>query len=278
MKKKPDDSFEQKMSSDISTRDFISECKKEFHVCIQKIFNKISNSILKESKIPTAKIKKNANICFRKYFQSTKGSTNLSSEDIRTIIYWEIDKQKKLNRAIKHLMKQLDEYDIKTQILESEFYFGETLWNTGIEPGYKIFIDNQNYIFAFPLTSAKTSDYLVPRSGPVSAEILYLDKDCLIMMPLGEELSDKFSKAITQLWGAPSNITNQFADVHVVYKYRNFIKLDIVKEIDTSELNRILNMYVINAVLKGDPNEFKALIHTGKEDQLPKLLQELSEY
>ena len=116
---------------------------------------------------------------------------------------------------------------------------------------------------------------MVPRAGPVAADILFLNAALMLFIGHDEDPEDRFWEAAEIVFGTPMDITDQVPNVHTARLSSGFLELSLVEDLSDAELARLRARYGAAAVLKGDPHAFRAAIYTGREHMPPALLREL---
>lgn len=121
----------------------------------------------------------NALRCYDEFFESVKGATNVRRENLERDFWAEIKRQKKFYAALDSLSDKFNNHDIAFDILDAGYYFLETLWDTGLTAGCQLRISHQ-FLYAYPLVSATTDAYMIPRAAPSAANLIALDKERII--------------------------------------------------------------------------------------------------
>jgi hypothetical protein len=119
---------------------------------------------------------------------------------------------------------------------------------------------------------------MAPRAGPIAAEIIYLDGSVMLFMPPGQDPGADFIAAAEEIFGLPEDIRGKFPGAYDARQHRHFLELVYAGVISRRQLEQLRERHGVMAVVKGDPFEFHALVHTAEEKQPSRLLSELGSW
>jgi hypothetical protein len=205
-----------------------------------------------------------------------KGNTNIRSEDVIGAVRAQAEKQQNLHRTLQRLAEQFARRGVRFRAAEAGDFQDEILWGMGVVPGCRVVVDDGLSLFAYPLMSAVTQDYMVPRAGPTAADIIYLDSNVMLFMPHGQDPGEGFPSAAKEVFGLPENIAERFPGAVAARLGRHYLELVTAGEISPRQLEELRRRHDVAAVIKGDPFSFQALIHTYEEQRPSLLWDELS--
>ena len=270
---------EQKISGDSrATGYYASAYKADFRRCMKKVILEISKRVyLGEDCIPE-EVNDAALKCHAEYFKAMKGGINITKEDILCALIDEKTRQKEFYRALRDLSESFQTYGIHFEICEQGYFTAETFWDTGLVAGCRVKVGEKAYLYAYPMVPAHTYDFMVPRSGPVAADILCINEAYMVFIQHDEDPGAHFWNVVNKLLGEPENIAYRIPNVHSALLYKNFLKLTVIEALSQPELEELRVEHGVCAIVYGDPHEFKGVIHTGKEQELPVLVRELDNW
>jgi len=216
--------------------------------------------------------------CYDRFFQLMKGGTNIGSEDVKRTVLAEERRQRNFYRSLRWLAERFTTRGVRFTIIEAGHFEDQTLWEPRLVAGCRIETDNGVSLFACPLHSLSTSEYMVPRAGPIAAQLLFLNADCMIFMRHGDDPGGTFAAAAGEFFGGFKVVTDEVTDIHLARLYEYYLEISVIQEMSISQLDELRKRYQVLAVHKGDPHDFTAHIFIGPEDDLPRLLREIRDW
>lgn len=256
------------------TADYFTSARREFEACLRIVFLEIARKAFnKETNIAESVIKK-ALGCHENYFQTMKGGTNLSPEDIRIAIIKEEERQIKFYNALTNLSEEFKKPGVRFQVMPPDKCYKASHWDTGLVAGCNIRTDGA-YLCAFPLVPAATSCYMALVQEPVSAQVIYINEDCVILSPHDQDLGDDFWRAGEKSFGKMIDIKDDFPRAYKTYIGNSFLYLDSAETFSDYQLKELMRKYNVTAIVKVGGEGFAGFLYTGEEKKLPRLLKEV---
>ncbi|MFC1683495.1 hypothetical protein ACFL0G_04760 [Candidatus Zixiibacteriota bacterium] len=279
MMRKPKDIPEQKIAGGPGAiGKYATACRQEFKACLRGIFLEVSQRALAGENDITQQVSEKALACYDRFFQVMKGGTNIHREDLRRALLAEERRQRDFYRSLRWLAERFVTRGVRFQIAEAGHFEDQTLWGEKINAGCRIETDNGVSLFACPLLSLNTSEYMVPRAGPIAAQLIFLNQECMIFMKHGEDPGKTFAAAAGEFFGGFKDVAGEIAGIHLARLYDHHLEISIIEELSTTQLEELRTRYQVPAVYKGDPHDFTALITIGPEEDLPRLLREIGDW
>ena len=202
------------------------------------------------------------------YYRSMKGTTNTHQTDIDTLIDSEMRRQKKLHERIEELAPYFD----SVKPLDPTNITAYPYWDH--EPSHGLNIEiNQTRFYAAPRVPCNTKDYATLKQAPVPANIVYINKDMILMRPYREDPSEKTRRQLNKLLETSGKVTEETLDAPLHVK-KNYLWTNSEKKIDEFEINRLITKYSVDAFVVGYPSSNIAIIYTGQEETMERLWKE----
>lgn len=261
---------EQFFNSPKNTGDYVSDCRDDFKKCMRDVFAEISEKVFNDEEDVSERIMKKALECYRSYFQSMKGGINLRDKEVKEGVLREEERQRNLYKALKELVKRFAELDVQLKIIKDGQYYAlnPLMWNTGIVHGKCLQVNERGYLYALPLVPIITHEYTHIRGAPPAADIIYVDKNCVIMHPCGEEIDKSFWEASKRIFGGEKDLKKDFPGAFSARKKNNFIRIDSKESFSEKILNEIMEKYNVVAVLHGNIYNSTAYLYLKTRDKL----------
>ena len=272
--RKPRDIPEQRIAGEPeATGEYLADCRRELRAAMREVFADIAHRVLAGQEEPAPEVIDRALAYYDRYFQVTKGNTNLRREDVLEAIQLGQRRQRALHAGLIGLADRFARQGVQFRIAEAGHFEKKILWEGGIEAGYRIVTDHETELFAYPLISMKTSEYMVPRAGPVAAGLVYLDADGMIFLRHGEDPGEAFARAAGEIFGKGVDVGGEIEGVHLARLYEHRLEIVALKDWALAELEDLRKIYRVPAVVGGDPHDFTAVILIDPDLDLPVLLR-----
>jgi hypothetical protein len=279
MMRKPRDIPEQKIAGEPgATGEYIAACRREFKACLKEIFLEISQLALAGESDIAQHVKGKAMACYDRFFQLMKGGTNIRQEDIKRTFGAEKRRQREFYDSLERLAEQFAKHGVRFQIEEAGYFEGQTLWELVMSAGCRIETDNSVSLFACPLMSLSTNEYMVPGSGPAAAQLVFLDPGCMIFMRPGEDPGEAFASAAGEVFGGFRDLAGEINGIHLARLYTHHLEISVVHALSISQLEELRTKYQVLAIYKGDPHDFTATILIDPKNDLFGLAREIENW
>ncbi len=246
----------------------VVDTRKQFRKALDETMSKIAidtyqGTVDQEETIETI------NPEYERFFNSMKGATNIHMTDVEELVEAEIKRQKELYIEIEKLKPVFD--SVKT--LEPSGLAAFPHWNHGPSRGLNINI-NGVWFYASPRVPCSTDEYITVKQAPVPANIVMINKAMILMLPYGEDPSEKTRKQLNTLIPASGQITEEgFKDP--IRVRTNYLWIHSEETIDNRLINSVMEKYGADAFMVGYPGRNIALIYTGLEDSIEQLWRTL---
>jgi hypothetical protein len=272
--RKPREFPEQKIAGEPgATAEYLAACRQEFRTGLRELFGDIADRVLAEKRALSPEITDRALAHYERYFQVTKGNTNLRREDVLEALRIGEKRQRALRAGLKRLADRFSKRGVRFQIAEGGHFENKILWEDGIEAGYRIVTDHEAELFAYPLMPMKTGEYMVPRAGPIAARLVYIDADQMLFLRHGEDPGEAFAAAAGEILGRSRDVSDAIDGVHLARLYDHYLEIVTIRQRSLAELDGLRSAFGALAVVGGDPHNFTAVILVGPELDLPILLR-----
>jgi len=277
MMAKPPEYMEQRIAgTQEDMANYVQQCKRELRDCMLQIYLKIAQAVYNDKSEVSQEITSEAVRCFEIYFNSMKGATNLSEDDVRAAVVNEMQVQGSFYSRLGEIADEFTSNSVAFEILEPGKVYSDPMWNTGVCAGTSIRIANMAYLYAAPACAAKTYDYMALRQDPVAAQIIYLD-DCLILYAQHDQnLGEAFWQTYRNLFDKPKDVKEDFPDVWAAVVAGNTLLLDAEDALPDTELERLMQKYGVAGVIMANSSTFAARLYVG-ERQPSKLDYEIAD-
>ncbi len=273
MEKEPPEYMEQKVTGNReATARYVQETEEEFKKCLGVVLLDISNRCLLQEEDIAEKVMEDAMNCYSSYFQSMKGGINLTQDDIKDLVTFEVKRHRSFYKTLREISKEFTDEGVKFEILSPGDIYCDPYWDTKLEVGCNIRTDNGAYLSAFPLFPATTSDYMALRQEPVAAHILYINKDCMLFINHNQDPGEKFTEVYRKVFRDPVDVKYEIEGAWAASISNNFLHLDSEREFSDAKLEELKNKYNVTAVVKANSGQFTAYIYTGKGRKYLQLL------
>ena len=200
--------------------------------------------------------------CFDRFFQVSMGAVDFVLGDVEDVVDW-----------ARHVMDDfgvaLDDFRERFPCSVVDGLIADSYWDSGLVAGVNLGVGD-SVLYAAPLVPMASGCWMALVREPVAASVLAVD-GFVLMLPCGQYLEEKHSDALKQLYPPQIDLSSHFPDAHHAYKRSGHIIIDTTQKIETTTLNQIQQKYQVQAILRVNNSEQTAIIHTGTEEQLPKL-------
>jgi len=261
-----------------ATAEYVTDCRREFQTCLREVFLEIAERSLAERRDIPPQVMDRAVACYDRFSQVIKGGTNLRRIDVEEALLEGEKRQRHLHHSLGQLADRFSSHGVRFQIAGAGHFDNKILWENGVEAGCGIQTDHDVDLFAYPLMSLTTREYMVPRAGPIAAELVFLDADMMLFSRHGEDPGEAFASAAREIFGDSRDISDEIEGVHLARLYDHHLEIITMRQWSGSELDSLRTAYGVLAVVRGDPHDFTAMISVGPEVDLPVLLREKGEW
>jgi hypothetical protein len=256
-----------------ATAEYLAGCREELRTRLKEVFADIAGRVLAGEQELAPEVADRALGYYQRYFQVTKGNTNLRPEDVLEALRIGYQRQLAVHAAVERLSARFSEHGAGWRIAGTGRFDEKILWGGGIEAGFLIETDQGAELFAYPPINMRTAEYMVPRSGPVAAQLIYLDADVMLFARHGDDPGEAFARAAGTIFGRPEDVCGEIEGAHQALLYRHHLEIVALKKWSPAELEDLRRIYRVLCVLGGDPHEFTAVILVEGELDLPVLLR-----
>ncbi len=202
------------------------------------------------------------------YYRSMKGTTNTHQTDIDELIDAEINRQKKLHQSIEELKPYYD----TVKPLDPAELIVYSYWDHSPSHGFNVEINHTRF-YAASRVPCSTKEYATVKQAPIPANIVYINKDMILMLPYYEDPSEHTREQLNKHLGTSGIITEETIDSPIHVK-KNYLWTNSDVKIDECEINRLMEKYSVDAFVVGYPGRNIAIIYTGLEESIERLWKE----
>ena len=272
--RKPREIPEQRIAGEPgATTEYLAACRQDFRTGLREVFADIAGRVLAGEKDLSPEVTDRALHYYQRYFQVIKGNTNIRREDALEALQIGQKRQRAFHVGLERMIARFSKREVRLRITEAGHFEKKILWQNGVEAGCRIVTDREAELFAYPLMNMNTAEYMVPRSGPVAAQLIYLDTDLMLFVRHGEDPSEAFARAAGEIFGQAEDVGEEIEGVHLARLYEHHLEIVALKKWTLPELEELRKIYEVLAVLGGDPHDFTAVILVDAEFELPVLLR-----
>ena len=199
------------------------------------------------------------------FFNSMKGSINISQSDVEALLREEVKIQTAFYRAINELVYTLPEGKVlpPDQIVESPHWDHSPSLGCNIRSGETVF-------YAYPRLPSSTVHYLTLTQGPTSGHVIHVTKEYILMLPYGQGLSETHRTMFMELAGTIGKFNDDLVKDELRIR-KQFMSLVTEEKMDQKTLEKLLEKYDGLAIQVGHQSTNIAYIHTGLKEELPRL-------
>ena len=255
---------------------YVAECKRQLRDCMLQIYLKIAQDAYKGRSTVSPELVQEAVNCFESYFDSMKGATNLSEDDVRFAVENELERQGGFYRRLRKLADNFVSHNVSFEVLPPGDIYSDPMWDMGACVGTSVRIANKAYLYAVPTCAAKTYDYMALRQDPVAAQLIYIDESLMLYAQHDQDLGEPFWHAYRQLFDKPQDVKADFPDVWAAVVAGNALLLDAKDALPDAELERLMAKYGVAGVIMANSSTFAARLYVG-ECQLSRLDYEIAD-
>ncbi len=203
--------------------------------------------------------------CFDRFFEVSMGAVDFTLGDVEDVVEWVCNKTKDFNHSLNDFLVRFP-----CDVVTSGEILADPYWDSGLISGINLRVGDA-VLYACPLVPMATSCWMALVQTLVAANVLAVDGDCVLMLPVGQYLDEEYVEALKKLYKPPVDISNEFQNVHHAYHRNGHIIIDTTHKMKPETLNAALKKYNVNAIVKVNLTEQTAILYTGKEPKLPKL-------
>ena len=273
----PPENMEQRIAgTQEDMANYVQECKRELRDCMLQVYLKIAQDAYECRNEVSQDVIQEAVYCHESYFNSMKGATNLSEDDVRLAVASEIERQGGFYKRLRELADKFASHGVSFEILEPGDIYSDPMWDIGACVGTSVRIASKAYLFAAPTCAAKTYDYMALRQDPVAAQIIYMDENLMLFAQHDQDLSEAFWQAYRQLFDKPHDVKADFPDAWAAVVAGNALLIDAKDALGDAGLERLMAKYGVAGVIMANSSTFTARLYVG-EHQLSKLDYEVAD-
>lgn len=198
------------------------------------------------------------------FFNSMKGSINVSEQDVEELIREEVKRQEKFYRAIRELAEKFEGNVLPPdQIVEYPHWDHLPSKGCNIRSGTTVF-------YAYPRLPSSTVHYLELTQGPTPGHVLHVTSEYILMLPYGQDLSEIHRTLLMEIAGTTGKIKDDRVKDELRIR-KNFLFLITEEKVYEKTLSELLKEYDGMAIQVGHQSTNIAYIYTGLEEELPRL-------
>lgn len=257
-----------------ATGEYVEAAREELLLCLHPLFLQLASRTIQGQESGLPDLTKQALACHERYFQAMKGGSAITEEDVTAALAWMEERYVRLGAALLGLKAQFKQAGAGMTLQDPNFFDGTTRWKTGLVPGVPVRTDDNAVLYAYPVIPAATGAYLMPKGRPTAAQAVVCGPDLLLFIPSPADIGEKTAALWEKAAGAPRDITDKVTDARQAQAHRAFLNLILAKEKTYPEVEALRRQYKVTAVVTGGAGALKAVIHTGQEDKVPKLVRE----
>jgi len=273
----PPENMEQRIAgTQEDMTNYVQECKHELRDAMLQVYLKIAQDAYKGRNAVSQDVAREAVQCFKNYFDSMKGATNLSADDVKLSVEDEAERQGRFHKRLCELSDKFKSNSASFEVLPPGDIYSDPMWDLGVCVGTSVRIANKAYLYAAPTCAARTYDYMALRQDPVAAQLIYLD-DCLMLFAKDDQdLGEGFWQAYRKLFDKPKDVKADFPSSWATVIAGNALFIDTKDTFSDDELQELMDKYGVAGVIMANSSTFVARLYVG-EHQLSKLNYEIAD-
>jgi hypothetical protein len=206
---------------------------------------------------------------YDRFFNSMKGATNIHVIDVEELVDHEISRQKVLYSEI----DTLEEVFEGINILDPSGLAAYPYWSHGPSHGVNINI-NGTWFYALPRVPCSTDEYITVKQAPVSANIVLVNKNMILMLPYREDPIEKTRRQLNTLFTQSGQMDEEGFSEPIKVR-TNYLWTHSEKKIDEQLIDETMRKYKADAFMVGYPGRNLAILYTGLEETLETLWKSL---
>lgn len=199
------------------------------------------------------------------FYNSMKGSINISQSDVEEMMREEVKRQEAFYRTIKKLADLMPE----EKVIQPNETVEHPNWEHPPSLGCNI-MSGSTVLYAYPRLPSSTTHYMPLKQGPVSAHVIHVADEYILMLPYGQDLSEEHRRLLTELAGTTGKVNDDRIGDELRIR-KNFLSLITEEKVTQNTLDELLKDYGGLAIQVGHHSTSTAYIHTGLEEELPRL-------
>lgn len=202
--------------------------------------------------------------CYDRFFEVMMGAIDFTLEDVEEVVDWAGHVKEDFNVSLHDFVERFP-CDVVSEGLLADPY-----WDSGLISGINLRVGDA-LLYASPLVPMATSCWMALVQEPVAANVIAVDGDLVLMLPVYEYLDEKYIEALQGLYKVPIDISSEFPNAHHAYYRNGHIIIDTIHKIEPDILNEAMKKYNVDAIVKVNLTQQTGYLYTGKEQKLPKL-------
>ena len=235
----------------------------EFENAIQNIIKRIAlDTHNSENNIETYIVE--AEEPFKEYFNNMKGATNIHMYSVEELLRAEAERQNSFYSSIRSDLSSLN-----AETVPPDTIIEYPHWGHMPSPGCNIRI-GATVLYAFPRTPASTVHYLTLKQGPIPANLVHVTDDYILMLPFRQDLNKETRTGLIELSGFSGKVNDKRLKDELRIK-KGYITLITEEKFEKKTLDELIKEYGVKSVMIGRQSSNTAYIHTGEEDNMPRL-------
>jgi hypothetical protein len=241
---------------------YIDECKAELKECMTEVFSAIARDAYEGRDGSPPDLIQRGILCHERYFNSMKGATNLSADDIRSVIAAEAERQRAFYEALREMAGQFSGHGVVFEILPPGEIYSDPVWNIPLSIGTTVRVEGRAYITAFCPSAAATNDYMAPRQDPVAASLIYMDDKVMLFMQHDQDPGEPFAAACASLWGRSVDVHADFGGAWAAHISGGVLLLDTGESVSDKETGQLMGKYGVYGIIVANSGKFTARLYT----------------
>ena len=197
------------------------------------------------------------------FYRSMKGTIPITPEDVEELLREEVKRQEAFYGSLKELVIRMPDGKIlpPNQIVEYPHWEHSPSFGCNISSGSTV-------LYAYPRLPASTKHFLTLKQGPVSAHVIHVEDEYVLMLPYGQDLSEELRSLFINLSGITGKVNIDGIKVRI---RKNYLSMITEEKVYQKTLDKILKDYGGLAIQVGHQSDNTAYIHTGLGEDLPRL-------
>ena len=242
----------------------IGETKGKFMSEIEEVMKRIAVDAYKGNTYPETYLKdlKEPRTFF---YRSMKGTIPITPEDVEELVIAEVNRQEEFYLAIRKLTDKITQGKIlpPDKIVEHPHWDHRPSFGCNIRSGSTV-------LYTYPRLPASTEQFLTLKQAPVPSNVIHVEEEYILMLPYGQDFNRGLREIFSEFSGDMDKLYEEEIGVELMIhdKFLSLITEEIVYQ---KSLDKILKDYDGLAVQVGRQSSNTAYIHTGMEENLPRL-------
>ncbi|MBN2334420.1 hypothetical protein JXL21_02595 [Candidatus Bathyarchaeota archaeon] len=207
---------------------------------------------------------------FTRFRDAVGDGTSIEEEDIAEYLSYVVETKRRFHGA---LAEFCEGFDSEPKPMEPAMLYASPFWDTGLGVGVNLRAGGC-LLYAAPRGPTATSHFHDSAGLPSSADLLYVGKDLMLFQPERQVPDAGFTSEFRDRYGEVETGFDEVLDEEVEVG-PGFVVTETRRMLSVDALGGVLEGHGVYAVLWGRPWLHSALILTGLEGRLPKVVSEV---